>query len=436
MNSFILKGDICWSRNLKELNAVADGFLVCVDGESKGVYREIPAEYADLPVTDYSGKLIVPGMVDLHIHAPQYAFRGLGMDLELLDWLQTYTFPEEAKYADHDYAEKAYDIFVEELRTSATTRASIFATVHREATILLMDKLEASGLVTYVGKINMDRDAPDNLREPSAEFSAYDTFGWVTETDGMYENTMPILTPRFLPSCSDALLEKLHKIQKAYSLPVQSHLSENPGEVELVHRLYPKAAFYADGYEHYGLFGGEAKTVMAHCIYSPEEEIELIRKNGVYVAHCPSSNMNLASGIAPIRKYLDKGIPVGLGSDVAGGESESIFRAICDAVQVSKLYWRLVDQSCSPLAFEEAFYLATVGGGSFFGKVGSFDPGYEVDAIVLDDEDLCISNDLTIEQRIQRDAYLEADRTCIIGKYVKGKKIFDRTSPKGEICGK
>lgn len=423
MSSFVLKGDICWCRNPSSLETVEDGFLVCEDGLSAGVYRQLPEKYSGLGITDFSGKLIIPGMTDLHVHAPQYAFRGLGMDLELLDWLKTYTFPEEAKYADMEYSEKAYDIFVGRLRKSATTRASVFATVHRNATLLLMDKLEDSGLVSYVGKVNMDRDAPDDLREPCAELSAYDTFGWINSIPERYRNTYPILTPRFLPSCSDYLLSELHEVQMAYGLPVQSHLSENPGEVELVHRLFPKAAFYGAGYEHFGLFGGGVRTVMAHCIYSTPEEMELIRKNGVYVAHCPASNMNLASGIAPIRKYLDMGVSVGLGSDVAGGESESIFRAVSDAVQVSKLYWRLVDRSCAPLSFEEAFYLATMGGGSFFGKVGSFDSGYEFDAVVLDDRDLCLKNDLNISQRIQRDVYLEADAGCIVAKYVRGKSI-------------
>lgn len=421
--SFIIKGDICWSRSLGELGAVENGYVVCVEGRSMGVFEELPEEYKALPVKDFTGYLVIPGMVDLHIHAPQYAFRGLGMDLELLDWLQTYTFPEEAKYADEDYSREAYGLFVSHIKKSATTRAVIFATVHRKATITLMDMMEEAGIVSYVGKVNMDRDAPDNLREPSAEFSAYDTRGWINAIEGRYENTMPILTPRFLPSCSETLLNDLKEIQQKYNLPVQSHLSESPEEVQLVKNLFPNAAFYGAGYESHGLFGGAAKTVMAHCIYSTAEEVELIKKNGVFVAHCPASNMNLSSGIAPIRSYLRKGIKVGLGSDVAGGESESIFRAISDSIQVSKLYWRLVDQSAEPLTFEEAFHLATVGGGEFFGKVGSFDEGYEFDAIVLDDWDMCMKNDLTIRQRLQRDVYLEADASSIVAKFVRGREI-------------
>ena len=424
MKSFVIKGDICWSRDSTTLSAVKDGYLVCVDGVSQGVFSQLPEEYNELSVEDYTGKLVIPGMVDLHIHAPQYSFRGLGMDLELLDWLQAYTFPEEAKYADPAYAAKAYGSFVSHMKGSATTRAVVFATVHRDATILLMDMLEDAGLVSYVGKVNMDRNGPDDLCESGAQASAGETVAWLREIQGRYGNTMPILTPRFLPSCSDELLQELHRIQTDFGLPVQSHLSENPEEVRLVQRLFPDASCYGDGYERYGLFGGSAKTVMAHCVYSTPEEVELLRKNGVFVAHCPASNMNLASGIAPIRRYLDRGIRVGLGSDVAGGESESMFRAISDCVQVSKLYWRLVDQDCRPISFEEAFSLATVGGGRFFGNVGSFDPGFALDALVLDDKDLCDHNDLTVQQRTQRAVYLEADCSFLVAKYVNGREIL------------
>ena len=423
MDSFILKGDICYSRGQKELFTRKDACLVCEKGVCRGVFPEVPERFRALPLRDESGRLILPGMVDLHIHAPQFAFRGLGMDMELLDWLKAYTFPEESRYADRAYAQRAYSVFARAMKNSATTRACVFATVHREATILLMDLLEETGLSCFVGKINMDRYAPDDLREPAADLSAYDTFGWLNAIRGRYRHTFPILTPRFLPSCSDALLSELREVQKAYDLPVQSHLSENPGEVELVRRLFPSAAFYGQGYDHYGLFGKNKRTVMAHCIYSTEDEIDLIRENGVFVAHCPASNMNLASGIAPVRRFLSRGIRVGLGSDVAGGESESIFRQMVDAIQVSKLYWRLMDPACEPVSFEEAFFLATLGGGAFFGKVGSFEDGYEADIIVLDDRGLSGRSDLTVSQRVQRAVYLEADRSCLSAKFVQGREI-------------
>ena len=168
----------------------------------------------------------------------------------------------------------------------------------------------------------------------------------------------------------------------------------------------------------------DVKTVMAHCVWSTEEEVELMRQNGVFVAHCPASNMNLTSGIAPIRKYLEKGLNIGLGSDVAGGHSDSIFRAITDAIQVSKMYYRMVDENCKPLVFSEAFYLATKGGGKFFGNVGSFEKGYEFDAVVLDDSILHHPQSLNLAERMERAVYLGLDEKGICSKFVKGSKLI------------
>ncbi len=420
--NFILRGDICYSLSPTELETVERGYLVCEDGRSAGVYSELPEQYAGWPVTDYGDNLIIPGLVDLHLHAPQYGFRGLGMDLELLDWLNTRTFPEEAKYADPEYARCGYTIFADNMKRSATTRACIFATIHRDSTVMLMDLMEATGLRTMVGKVNMDRNSPDILIEESAEASAKETVAWLEQIKGRYKNTKPILTPRFIPSCTDELMERLAKIQAETGLPVQSHLSENKGEIAWVQELCPWSEFYGDAYDHFGLFGGGADTVMAHCVWSSEEEIARMKERGVYVAHCPQSNTNLSSGIAPVRRYLDRGLNVGLGTDVAGGTGESIFRAMADAIQVSKLRWRLVDEDLKPLTVQEAFYLGTKGGGAFFGKVGSFETGYELDAVVLDDSALKHPQKLSPAERLERLIYLSDDRQ-IAGKYVAGQRV-------------
>ena len=188
------------------------GYVVCRDGKCAGVFDEIPHQYKEFELRNFKDNLIIPGMVDLHIHAPQYAFRGMGMDYELIEWLNTQTFPEEAKYKDTDYAKKAYKIFADNMKKSATTRACIFATRHREATEILMDLMEKTGLVTFVGKINMDRSAPDELVEESADISAFNTFGWINGIAGKYKRTKPILTPRFVPSCTDNLMDQLREI--------------------------------------------------------------------------------------------------------------------------------------------------------------------------------------------------------------------------------
>jgi guanine deaminase len=429
-NSFVIKGNICQTINPKSLDLHQNAFVVCEDGISKGVFDLLPKEYQGLPLHDFGDALVFPGMIDLHIHAPQFAFRGTSMDLELMDWLNQYTFPEEEKYEDLEYAKKAYAIFVDALKKSATTRSVMFATRHRYATELLMELMEQSGLVSYVGKVNMDREASENLMEKSAEMSAYTTFGWINAVKDKFERTKPILTPRFIPCCTDKLMEELREIQMAYGIPVQSHLSESKGEIDFVKFLRPQNEFYGESYNDYDLFGKnddvntDVKTVMAHCVWSTEKEVELMLKNGVFVAHCPASNMNLTSGIAPIRKYMDLGLNIGLGSDVAGGHSESIFRAITDAIQVSKMYFRLVDESCKPLVFSEAFYLATKGGGKFFGKVGSFEEGYEFDAVVLDDSVLVHPQELTLAERMERAVYLGLDEKSVSHKFVAGAKII------------
>lgn len=420
---FILKGNIVYSKNKDELRILKDHYLISESGLVKGVFEKVPPEYAQVSVSDYGECLIIPGLTDLHVHAPQYTFRAMGMDMELLEWLETNTFPEEAKYQDLEYARRAYRIFTDNLKRSATTRACIFGTIHRDATLLLMDQLEQSGLVTYVGKVNMDRNCPDYLREESAEESGIQTVEWIKDVlHKKYQNTMPILTPRFTPSCSDELMENLKKIQMYYQIPVQSHLSENPGEIAWVKELCPWSEFYGDAYDRFGLFGADCKTVMAHCVYSGKEERQRMKENGVFIAHCPESNMNLSSGVAPVRTFLKEGLHVGIGSDVAGGSTENLFKAMALAIQASKLRWRMQDDSLKPLTLEEVFYIATKGGGEFFGNVGSFEPGFELDAVVLDDTRIVHSQNLDVRARLERMIYL-ADEREVRAKYARGRKI-------------
>ena len=421
--SFILKGDICFSKNKDEIKNIHDGYVVCVDGISQGAYKKLPEEYKDLELIDYSGKLILPGLVDLHVHAPQFSYRGLGMDLELIDWLNTYTFPQEAKYEDVNYAKNMYQRFVDDVKRGPNTRSVVFATLHVESTIELMDIFEKSGMVSYIGKVNMDRNGSENLQEESANQSAKDTIRWIESIQDRYERTFPIITPRFTPSCSDDLMRQLSIIRKKYNLKVQSHLSENQGEIKWVSELCPYTDFYGQAYSQFNMFGGDCPTVMAHCVWSCEEEQELIKKQGVFIAHCPNSNTNLSSGIAPVRKYINDNQNIGLGSDVAGGTHTSIFKAMADAISVSKLRWRLVDQNYAPITVAEAFYLGTIGGGKFFGKVGSFESGYEFDAIVVDDSRYTVQNQWDDLQRLEKTIYLSNDFD-VIHKYVQGRKLF------------
>lgn len=418
--SFVLRGNLIHTPRCGELELHPHGYLVCEDGAVAGVFEHLPEQYRAYPLEDYGDALILPGLVDLHVHGAQYAYRGLGMDRELLDWLECNAFPEESRFARQDYAEAAYRIFVDALVHSATTRACIFATLHRPATLQLMRLLEQAGLPCFVGKVNMDRNSPDILRETTAE-SLAETRRWLEESRE-FSLVRPILTPRFTPSCTDALMDGLGELQREFSVPVQSHLSENLSEIEWVKELCPQTRFYGESYARAGLFGDGCPTVMAHCVWSGAEERALMKRNGVFIAHCPQSNMNVSSGIAPVKQFLREGQKVGLGSDVAGGAHLSLFRAMTDAIQCSKLQWRLVDPGTPALTLPEALYMATKGGGAFFGKVGSFEPGYALDAVVLDDSTLPTTRNCTLAERLERYVYLSDGRPC--AKYAAGQRIF------------
>ena len=438
MNPFAIRGDICWSKSPGALETMPDSFLVCTEGKSAGVFSRLPDQYAGLPVHDYRGKVVIPGLVDLHAHAPQFAFRGMGLDLELLDWLNIHAFPEEAKYRDIAYAHKAYGLFVDHLKRGPNTRIVIFATVHVPATIILMNLLEESGLVSMAGRVNMDRNCPDDLREESAAASLGATIEWLELcVKNKYRNTTPILTPRFIPSCSDELMRGLGELRREMKLPVQSHLSENRQEVAWVRELCPASEGYGAAYLDFDLFGSDneaapteavAPTAMAHCVWSDESEISLMAKRGVFAAHCPQSNANLSSGIAPVRQMLDAGVQVGLGSDIAGGTNASIFRAMSDAIQVSKLRHPLLGVNEKALTLEEAFYCGTAVGGAFFGKAGmgfsgSFDPGCDLDALVINDSSLAAPFDLPLRGRLERAVYL-SDNRHIEAKFVRGRRMI------------
>jgi guanine deaminase len=441
--SFFLKGDVCWNSSPGTLETAENSLLLCSNGKSGGVFKNAPKEYINLPVKDYTGSLIMPGLTDLHIHAPQFAYMALGMDMELLEWLNKITFPEEAKYRDPEYAREAYGRFIDNIKKGPGTRLCVFATIHVPSTLLLMDLLEESGLISYTGKVSMDRNCPEYLKEDNA---LSETSGWLDayfkrQNEGQYKNTAPIISPRFIPSCTGGLLNGLSMIQRKNGLPLQSHLSENRKEVEWVKELCPESENYAAAYADAGLLEGPA--IMAHCVWSGEREMEILEGKGVYIAHCPQSNMNLSSGIAPVRRFLERGIPLGLGSDVAGGAGTSIFRAMTDAIQVSKLRQALIAPEEKALTLEEAFYMGTAGGGAFFGKLdrshvnpmeqktvgfefgpaGSFEPGWDFDALVIDDSSLRCPSAQSIRGRLERVVYL-SDNRQIAAKYVRGKKLI------------
>lgn len=411
MESFAIKGDLIWTEKPDSFMTMHDGYITVSDGRITSVSSERPS--AD--IVDRSGCLVIPGLSDLHIHAPQYVFMGMHMDEELLEWLEKHTFPAEAAFSDTGFAREAYGSFAEALLKTPTTRLSAFGTIHEDSTLILMDILGKAGFHGYVGKVNMDRNSPDLLVEDTDE-SIASTRSFI-ERSSAYSSIRPIITPRFIPSCSDRLLKELGRIASGLSIPIQSHLDENRSEIEWVASLCPWARDYASAYDSFSLLTD--RTIMAHCVWMTDDEIDLLKARGTYIAHSPTSNLNLSSGIAPVRHFLDKGLRVGLATDVAGGSSLSMLTVMQDAVKASKMRWRLQDDSAKPLSLSEAFYLASKGGGSFFGSVGSFEPGFDADIVILDEAEGFRTSCHSIEERLEMAVYRSSELP-VKEKYIRG----------------
>ncbi len=414
----IFKGHIVDAPKLGQLRVTENGYLVTEDGAITGVYENLPERFCGVPVTDYGDRLILQSFCDMHLHAPQYPMVGMGMDLPLLDWLNTYTFRTEAKFSDLDYAEKMYRRLARELIDNGTTRVCMFSSLHTDATLLLMRILEDAGITGYVGKVNMDRNSAPYYQETTAE-SKRETLRWL-DACAEFQNIRPILTPRFTPSCTDELMAWLGALAKERGLYVQSHLSENLAEIDWVKQLHPDCPQYWESYAKYGLFGDH--TVMAHCVHSDVRERAAMRESGVYVAHCPDSNINLYSGFPPIRDMLDEGVRVTLGSDIAGGALLPMPQVITAAIRMSKAKRVSTNWKTPFLTVADGYYLGTTAGAAYFGAGNGFAQGDMLHAIVVDDSDFAEQTGLSVKERFERSLYmLRSDN--ILAVYSNGKKL-------------
>lgn len=415
----ILHGNIVSAPALGTLEIAERGYLVVEDGVITGVFPRLPDAYAGAAVEEWGDCLIVQSFADMHLHGPQYPMLGTGMDLPLLDWLSTYTFPTEARFADRDYAREIYRRLARELIETGTTRVCMFSSLHREATLILMEELERAGVTGYVGKVNMDRNSGKVLRETTEE-SQRETLRWLEECQN-FPHIKPILTPRFTPSCTNALMAFLGKLAAERNLSVQSHLSENAGEIAWVRELHPDCGQYWQTYAKYGLWNSH--TLMAHCVWSDERERAAIREAGVTVIHCPDSNQNLCSGVAPVRKMLEEGIPVALGSDIAGGDHLSMFDVTAAAIRASKARRILDNWQTDFLTVAEGWYLATTAGARFFGAGAGFAPGDRLHAVVLDDSKLPAPRPLSVRERLERCVY-RRQKDAVRAVWSDGRKVF------------
>ena len=358
---------------------IEDGLLISHEGKISwfGTWEEGQSQLnADMNVQHYPDQLIVPGFIDTHIHFPQTEMIGAYGE-QLLEWLNTYTFPTEIQFEDKAYADKIAQFFVNELLKNGTTTALVFCTVHPQSVDALFEVAEQHQMRLIAGKVMMDRHAPEALCD-TAESAYADSKALIEKWHGKGRNLYAI-TPRFAPTSTPEQLSAAGKLKAEFpDVYVHTHLSENKNEIEWVKDLFPEQKGYLDVYHHYGLTG--SRSVFAHCVHLEDEEWDCMHQTDSAIAFCPTSNLFLGSGLFPLKKTWEKQVKVGLGTDVGAGTSFNQLQTLNEAYKVQQL------QGDKLSAFE-ALYHATIGGAKALDldeKLGNFNIGKEADFVVLD----------------------------------------------------
>jgi guanine deaminase len=357
----------------------ADGLLVVEDGHvaAFGAYTDIaPTLPADTPVTAFPGQLITPGFVDAHIHYPQTDVVA-AWGSQLLDWLNTHTFPAEQAFADRAHADEAAAFFLDELLRNGTTSALVFGTVHKTSVEALFEAALARNMRLIAGKVLMDRNAPAALTD-TVETGRADTESLIRAWRGRGRLGYAV-TPRFAVTSSDAQLAMAGEVAAAHpDVLIHTHMSENLDEIARVGELFPDCHDYLDVYARFGLV--TPRSVFAHCVHSTEDALHRMTRAGAAAVFCPSSNLLLGSGLFSLKQACDCGVTVGLGTDIGAGASFSLLNMMGEAYKVGQLAGEVLD----PM---HAFYLATLAGARTMkidDKVGNLAPGKEADFLVLD----------------------------------------------------
>lgn len=414
-----IKGDIVYTETYQEFTLLEDGYvLVDDDGTVVRCTKELPADFG-FPVEDYTGKLVIPGFTDCHVHASQMPTIGIGYNTELIEWLDTLTIPQEIRLHDTDYAKHVYADFAAELMKYGITHSIIMTTIHADSASILVDEIAKTGLKSYVGKVCEDINTLPDAME-ATQVSIAESRRFIEENITKSDKVKPIVTPTLAMLCTRELMTALAKQAEEFHLPVQMHLSENLSEIDFTVKYFGDCRDFTETYEKAGLMT-RPETMVAHSIHLSDREKQVLKEHNILVGHCPHSNLNLLSGVMKLAEYNDLGIRVGLGSDLAGGHTLNMFLNMVAAIQeggmhyVSHTYHR-------PVTAAEAFYCATKAGGSFFGKTGSFESGYAFDALIIDDSDAKKYNKFTLKQRAERMIYCSDDRN-IEHVYIDGEKL-------------
>lgn len=400
-----------------------NGAVLIVDGHIvwSGQAGDEPAEIgAGAERHDYGDGLILPGFVDGHVHYPQIGVIA-SFGAQLLDWLEKYTFPEEARFSDPDYAARTAKLFLDLLLANGTTTAAVYCTVHPESADAFFAESSARNLRMIGGKILMDRNAPDSVTDTAR--SGYDeTKSLIEKWHGQGRNLYGV-TPRFAPTSTPAQLEACGTLMSEFpDIYLQSHVSENTDEVQWVAELFPEARSYLDVYGRFGMLG--ARALYGHAIHMDAADLSLAAETDTKFVHCPTSNLFIGSGLFRLHETRAAGVDVMLGCDVGGGTSLSPFATMKAAYEIAQF-------SGYSLTPEEAFWLSTSGGAetlSLGDRIGKLQPGYEADLVVLD-----LNSTPIIRQRMDRADSLRdmlfaqmilADDRAVRATYAAGDLVY------------
>ena len=449
MSGFCVCGTLIHAPRCGELEILEDALLeIDAEGNIARVLETGHGDYiplkensksADTLIQLASGQYLMPGLVDTHIHAPQWPQLGKALHLPLDRWLQECTFPMEARYADEDFALLVYNSLVESLIANGTTTALYFATIHLESTKRLVDICLEKGQRALVGKVAMDNPAecPDFYRDTSTLQGLEDTRALIDYTRSLTGNAdgrvMPVVTPRFIPSCTDEMLSGLGDIASDAGCHVQTHCSESDWQHGYVLERHGRRD--TESLDSFGLL--TSKTVLAHANFINEDDMVIIQSRHSGIAHCPLSNFYFSNAVFPARRALDRGLDVGLGTDISGGPNPSLMHNCAMAVTASRALEEGVDPGQKPaerskpgtrIDFKEAFWMATTGGGRALDlNIGLFEAGYAMDAIVVDttieDSDLKVWKEIDEHEDVVQKIIYNAHRSNIVTVWVQGERI-------------
>ncbi|PZV05475.1 MAG: guanine deaminase [Leptolyngbya sp.] len=413
---------------------IPDGLLVVQNGQiaALGSYEEVLPTLGDIPIRDCTGKLIIPGFIDTHIHYPQTGIMAAYGE-QLLEWLSRYTFPTERKFADADYARSVAELFLDELLKNGTTTALVFAAVFPESVDAFFEAAEARHLRMISGKVMMDRNAPDYLSDTAQ--SSYDDSKALIEKWHGRGRLLYAVTPRFAGTSSEAQLKLAARLLDEFpDVYLHTHLSENVSEVAWIQGLFPQYQGYLDVYDQTGLV--RARSLFAHGVQLTDAEFQRLSEAKAAISFCPTSNLFLGSGLFRLEQAKNPKHPVkvGLGTDVGAGTSFSMLQTTNEAYKVAQLRGQ-------KLSAFKALFLATLGGARALcleDKLGSFDPGKEADFVVLDPQAtplLALRNQSGIPETLEAMADLlfslvimGGDR-AVTATYIMGELAYSSESP-------